>query len=247
MISVVTRSALFYRRREIWFYEGGPYPSDSNVVFYQASALPDGEVERVEQFITTCLDLTRSPEDLLGRVSKTTRYEIRKAKKLGVETERFGRPGPEQIARFVTGHRDFARSRGLGGVELERIERLVRAGAFTIAQAVFGGQVVTTHGYIHDETRTRLLISYGAEDVGDKALRGYANRLLHWEDILSFRRAGRTAYDFGGIDLDRVAGVARFKLSFGGNTESSRNCTVRTGLYGALRRWRERTTSSAPS
>lgn len=64
------------------------------------------------------------------------------------------------------------------------------------------------------------------------------------EDILSFRRAGRTAYDFRGIDLDRAAGIAPFKLSFGGNTESSRNCPVQTGLYGALRRWRERTTLS---
>ena len=243
MISVVTRSTLFYRRREIWFYDGGPYPHDSNTIFYQAFALPNGKSDGAEEFVTTCLDLTRSPDDLLSHVNRTTRYHIRKGGKLGVETQVFDHPTAEQIMRFVEGHRADSRKRGLGGIEPERVKRLVGAGAFTITHALLDGRVLATHGYVHDETRARLLVSYGADDLADEALRGYANKLLHWEDILAFRDSGRSVYDFGGIDLEGTPGIARFKLSFGGSPETSRNVVVWSGLYGSLRRWQERRTS----
>ena len=243
MISVVTRSTLFYRRREIWFYDGGPYAAASNTIFYQASVIPNGMSHAGEEFVTTCLDLTRSPDDLLNEVNRTTRYHIRKGGKLGVETQVFDHPTAEQIMKFVEGHRADSRKRGLGGIEPERVNRLVGAGAFTITQALLDGRVLATHGYVHDETRARLLVSYGAPDLADEALRGYANKLLHWEDLLAFRDSGRSVYDFGGIDLDEAAGIARFKLSFGGNTEKSRNFVAWSGLYGSLRRWQERRTA----
>ena len=246
MINALTRSSAFYSRREIWFYDGGPYPRASNTLFYQASSLPDGEVEGVEVFTTTSLDLAKSPDAILDGVSKTTRYDIRKGEEFGVETEVFEHPPPSVVETFVSDHREFALDRGLLGIEQERVERLAHAGAFTITRALFEGRIVATHGYVHDETRARLLISYGVQDLENPALRGYANKLLHWEDIKSFRRSGRTVYDFGGIDLEAAAGIARFKLSFGGYTESSHNCAVRTGLYRVLRRSLERRSTTTP-
>lgn len=240
MISVVTRSSLLYNRREVWFYGGGPHASASNTVFYQATTLPEGAVERVETFTTTSLDLARGLDDLLGGVHKTTRYDIRKGEQLGISTEALQRPPASSVEAFVNGHHDFARDRGLLGIEHQRVRRLSDAGHFTITRALFEGRVLATHGYVHDETRSRLLISYGSKAVETSALRGYANKLLHWKDIAHFHAAGLTIYDFGGIDPEAATGRSRFKVSFGGYRESSNNCVLRRGLYGAIARRRDK-------
>lgn len=43
------------------------------------------------------------------------------------------------------------------------------------------------------------------------------NRFLHWHEVRVYRDDGFHLYDFGGINEDRTDGIARFKMSFGGD------------------------------
>ena len=43
------------------------------------------------------------------------------------------------------------------------------------------------------------------------------NRFLHWHEVRVYRDDGFHLYDFGGINEDRTDGIARFKISFGGD------------------------------
>ena len=75
---------------------------------------------------------------------------------------------------------------------------------------------IATHFYIFDDKRVRLLYSYHNIEFLDDTLRSYANKFLHWEDILFFKSKNFLFYDFGGINMDNHPGISKFKLAFGG-------------------------------
>jgi lipid II:glycine glycyltransferase (peptidoglycan interpeptide bridge formation enzyme) len=80
------------------------------------------------------------------------------------------------------------------------------------------------HAYFIVDNTVRLLHSCSlfrdTDDHECQNLVGRANRLLHWDDILYFKRNNYLLYDFGGIyqgdrDKEKIQ-IAQFKNSFGG-------------------------------
>ena len=90
------------------------------------------------------------------------------------------------------------------------------------------------HFYICDEKHAKLTIScsgiWGA-DVSDRNMVGYVNKALHWHDFLYLKEKGVESYDWGGVtwnedDPGILAGINRFKQSFGGKPVSYYSETV---------------------
>ena len=174
---------------------------------------------------TAVVDL-RSPEDeLLAAMSKTTRYEIRRAEsKDGVEAQAFDGPTPELTRSFCDHYDDFAASKSLAPVFRPRLEAMAAVGQLTLTLASVGGEPLVWHAYAFGGDRALLLYSASLfrahEDVALRATIGRANRCLHWHDMQHFKRAGCVEYDFGGIDVtgrdEATSRIADFKRGFGG-------------------------------
>ena len=86
--------------------------------------------------------------------------------------------------------------------------------------AFIGDKLLVYHTYILDEKRVRLYQSASQfrtdESITTKVI-GFANRYLHYEDMLFFKRIGKEQYDWGGAGrTEDVESITKFKESFGG-------------------------------
>jgi hypothetical protein len=183
---------------------------------------------------TVCQNLEDAPDGVLRVASKTCRYEIRQAEKLGA---RIGiRRSHFRVPRdFVALHHDFAQSKsGVLPVNTRAFGRY-RGHADTFVlyldQRPLCGHMVLRDA---DSARVRLLYSSSRrlEDKDTARLCGHLNRLLHLHEMRLYREEGFVTYDFGGIPNDVSDGITRFKLSFGGHviTEHTYLCAGRPWL-----------------
>jgi hypothetical protein len=136
----------------------------------------------------------------------------------------------------------FARQKSLPPCDRPWLSAAHRAGRLTLTAVSLPREApLVWHAYIHCGQAVWLHHSvscFREKDGGTRALTGRANRWLHWQDILSFKRMGVKRYDLGGLFQDESApeqeGINRFKKSFGGRVERQFNGTVPLTLKGRL-------------
>jgi lipid II:glycine glycyltransferase (peptidoglycan interpeptide bridge formation enzyme) len=91
-----------------------------------------------------------------------------------------------------------------------------------ITKVIYFERILVMHAYLcdKDSKTVRLLHSSRNLSFEDNKLIGYANKFLHFQDMLFFKKEGYAFYDFGGIDRDStnpvILGINRFKEGFGG-------------------------------
>ncbi len=169
--------------------------------------------------LSNVLDITKSEEMLLAGMRKTTRYEIRKAIKMGIKIER----GQDekfiksfynlQVAtakrqKFVPFSYSFFR---------EQFQIFFKEDLALLYTASYAGRVLAQAFIIF--YGTEAVYHYGAStDDGRKYPGAY---ILQWEAIREAKRRGMNWYNFWGVaDEDakehRFSGVSVFKRGFGG-------------------------------
>ena len=175
------------------------------------------------------LNLNLSEADLLKVMHPKTRYNIRLAKKKGVEIVQGAKKDLEDFWKLlkVTTNRDgfsghsFVHyqnllSVGKPAIELwlaKREDRVLAAGIFSFYQ----GRAVYLHGASADFDRKYM-----------------APYLLQWRMITRAKEKACRYYDFYGIDALKWPGVTRFKLGFGGeerNYPGTYLIILKTGHY----------------
>jgi lipid II:glycine glycyltransferase (peptidoglycan interpeptide bridge formation enzyme) len=190
--------------------------------------LPNGQlkiVKSVQPKQTLLLDLSLSEEGLLSQMHEKTRYNIRLARRKGVEVRLINLNAKDEFEKFwdllkktaernkfklhpkeyyqkmleILGKEDFGQER--------REEMRVRLYLAYYQDKPIAGAIVGYFG----ETATYL---HGASSYQDRAL--MAPCLLHWEIIRQAKKEGYKFYDFWGIDEKRWPGLTRFKKGFGG-------------------------------
>lgn len=210
--SEVTKALVALAKREgAWFIRISPLvedlPSDEGLIPSPIHAM-DGELCWV-------LDLDPTEETLLSEMRKTTRYEIRRAQKLGVEIvvskdendlNHFMKLYQSTAARqgFV-GHTAIAQEYEVFGkvnqvaLILGRYQDVIAAGALILFS---GAQAIYHHGAsIHSEAPV--------------------SHLVQWEAIKLAKKRGMKVYNFWGIaPQDKPnhpwRGLTLFKKGFGG-------------------------------
>jgi len=157
------------------------------------------------------LDLSLSEDELLHAMHHKTCYNIRLAKKKGVEIVR-GKvadlPSFWKLLKSTTvrdGFRGHSLShyhnlleQGAPNIELclaKRDDKVLAAGIFSF----LGGRAVYLHGASSNSDRQHM-----------------APYLLQWQMIKRAKEKTCRYYDFYGIDAKKWPGVTRFKLGFGG-------------------------------
>ncbi len=194
------------------------------VIRYHQAEKPIGM--QPERFETLLSDLKEDEETILSHYSKNCRYEVRRAPKEGVVCAvKCGKEITEQdIVAFTDFFEQFWASKGISYQEKEKCRAMMRlyaaAGAMAVTTASIADKLLVYHTYILDEKRVRLYQSASwfrtDESVTTKII-GFANRYLHYQDMLYFKKLGKRQYDWGGAGkAEDVENITKFKESFGG-------------------------------
>jgi hypothetical protein len=175
---------------------------------------------------TSRIDLTRHPDVLLADMSKTCRYEIRRAERI---RGRFTIDAGERATEDFLGlYNEFVAWKGYTHpMRARRYQDYLAVSDVVVAY--LDGEPLVGHLNLRDEQTRRVRIAFSASNRrgGDerRRLAAWVNRYLHWHELLMYRSAGFETYDFGGVG-DGTSSVARFKLSFGGEAEVGHCCVV---------------------
>lgn len=196
------------------------------------------------EFYTLLIDLKRDNETLLAGMKRGTRYEIRRAAARdnlvydycdGNDVQVFNEFCEYCDKFLVHKHQPRLDRRWLLLLAQARLLELTR-----IADSA--GETLVWHCYHRSPQRATLLYS-ASHFRNDNTVEyrnkvGRANRYHHWEDMLRFKSAGISTYDFGGWydgnqDLERLR-INKFKEQFGGEIVRNYICEQAPTLKGAL-------------
>lgn len=205
------------KREGAWFVRVSPLIEDSeeNRGRMRAAGLHAAPIHAMDAELCWVLDLAKSEEELISDMRKSTRYEIRRAKQLGVDvitTRDTARIGEFTTLYKATSQRQgFTQHRGIEE-EFEIFVRTKQALLFLaryeskpIAGAIilfYGGQAIYHHGA---SLSTKIPSSH----------------LIQWEAICEAKRRGIMVYNFWGIAPEDKPnhpwrGITLFKKGFGG-------------------------------
>ena len=197
------------------------------------------------EFRTFISDLSQSEEEILSHFSKSCLYKVRRAPREGVTANFYSGEDLSDgklIREFADFFEAFWRSKGVDYQEKERcIETLkdyAQARALAIGVAFVNDKPQVYHAYVMDKECARLLHSasqFRTEEDIPQTVVGFANRYLHKESMLYFKKLGLTTYDWGGAGLEEeVARITEFKESFGGTPRIYYNAEVIQGVLPKL-------------
>lgn len=169
--------------------------------------------------LTLQLDLRQSEAELLGQMRKNTRYEIRRADKLGITTRLS--QNPEDIRAFYDHQVVLAKKHHFVPFDLPFLLeqfRIFAADDQATLISSFSGETLLA---------TAFVLFYNGEAVYHYGISTPANDRLpgsyacQWAAIQEAQRRGCTTYNFWGIAPEaeknhRFAGVSLFKRGFGG-------------------------------
>lgn len=228
----VTVSALLGQKRkaDILFVHGAP------------AGETKGSFRGWQEYHTCMNDITRKEEDMLAAVNKAVRYQIRRSEKDNIEicfyTKDDIRKSPELISTFADIYARMYQSKGSDTrLNITAVKKYLEADAILFSAVWHEGEVLVFHSYICDAADARLLHSASCfrEESADQSMIGRANKRLHWEDILYFKKKGLLRYDWGGIsDFENPNGIDEFKLKFGGDKITYYNILAGNTLLGKL-------------
>lgn len=219
MIQTASRVGPFLNRTK-WFADRLSWLDGFRLVSYVQSAQSSPRVGFVRRtFQTKVIDLALSEDEIFRQFSKNTQYKIRRARREGVTCHFDGNP-----ATFRSFYDRFAVGQGQQPIPPSLIE--AAAAETCISYASLHDTVLAMHCTLIDRRlrRARLWYScsrYESEDSSEfRNGIGRANRLLHFEDMLRFKKQGMALYDFGGYSADtnneKHMGINAFKDGFGG-------------------------------
>lgn len=232
---------------ELLYNESEPVER-ADIVRFQARLAPvDGGT--CERRHTILIDLSQDETVLRSQLNRTTRNEVSRAGRDGVQCSFHRRPGAGMLEEFSSYWKRFAPLKGLPPLNAERLNGMLECGALALSSANLPGEEpLAWHCYVYTACWARLL--HSASLFRESADKEYintvsrANRLLHWQDIVEFRSMGVETYDFGGwydgAEDQHKLKINQFKEGFGGTVTpvyySDRGLTVKGSVAVYVRR-----------
>jgi lipid II:glycine glycyltransferase (peptidoglycan interpeptide bridge formation enzyme) len=218
---------------EVYFYDGRPLP-DKDIVYCNQSLRLPGNVKQYQEYFTLVSDLTEDKSVMLSKLHSSCRQRINRAEREGVSRFYFGLDSCisiEKLEEFICLYNDFAKIKGLSLLSNKRLHDYNKLNKLILSQATLNNNILACHLYIHDNSRVRGLKSVSryrnSDDSKKRSLIGYANRWLHWNDMMTFKEVGFKEYDWGGISSDsELESINNFKRSFGGEQQLNYNFKI---------------------
>lgn len=230
---------------QIWFAdeEASEAEGKADICFWHG--MPEISKERNSlstEFHTLLSDLRQEEETLLSLINKNVRYEIRRNCKEGVACSVFSPKELKQeeavIRQFAETYETMYREKGRKvAFNWAQFKAYLEEEAIWLTAAYQDREPLVFHSYIVGDKQVRLLHSasdFRSSSV-DANLVARANKRLHWEDMLLFRKKGIEIYDWGGVSsLENPNGIDAFKCKFGGSPITYYNVYTGKTLPGKL-------------
>ena len=161
------------------------------------------------------LDLTPNEDELFAAFRKNSRYEVRRAERVGTEVS--AAVNDDEIGVFLNLYQSLATRKGFRAQPVEHLRKIIvwlmsTAGRGTLLLArtnegVRGGAVIGRCG-------RRCWYLWGANEKQEGLNVGH---ILQWRALQWAKANGCTEYDFGGYTPGATSGPAWFKAGFGGS------------------------------
>jgi hypothetical protein len=231
----------FIRIAEYWGSEPAGSPHVDILRFFQQPEPLSGMLSR--EFFTIRIDLGMDQDELLARMKKNTRYEIKRAALAdNLRCEVISEISLEVLSELCAFYDSFAERKSQAKLDRTWLARLAENGILNVSRVRNNnGEILVWHVYHRAAARATLLYSASLLDTypaGERGSIGRANRLLHWRDMLFFKNQGISTYDFGGWyekNEDRARlNINKFKESFGGEIVKTYICEQPLTLKGKL-------------
>ncbi len=205
-----------FRKKEIWFYDGGAAKESSYNTYAYATGPCTLDHFTLPTEQTARIDLRRSAKEILEKFNTTTKYHIRKAERMNLQTHLDTAPSETTCSEIAKLFDTFAANKKISGIHLPRLLALAKTGNLFISTVRCNDRILVRHIYLHDGSRVLLMHTFHDPETANEQTRGYANKYLHYRDIITFKEMGFAEYDWGGINEEQVPGITKFKLGFGG-------------------------------
>jgi hypothetical protein len=223
----------YVQRRPFGYWEkrfaARPLLRDALLPVHYLNCVDQGHVRGfVRQTVHTILiDLSQDEAQLLADCKSNTRNEIGRAAREGAAARITQDP-----ATFLEMYEAAAAHKSLPQTGRGFLQSY--GPALHISEVVQDGRVLAAHVHVADAEngRARLIRSASLFRDLDKPMQqaaGRANRMLHHQDFLYFKRLGYRSYDMGGYDPpgtelpEDLRRVSDFKASFGGRVVQEAN------------------------
>lgn len=207
-----------FAHQEIWFYDGAPVTERSKNIYYQSLVQPPGDALSVKEFHTLATNLSDDETTIYARINRTFRYHIKKGKELNLDHQVLDLRDKHQLLTYLKTYNRFAKKKKLMPLPAWRVEALA-CSALIVTVVKRDSQLISTHAYLQDGTRARLLTSHTSPSTMSGTQLGYCNKYHHWQDIRYFKKLNFVWYDWGGVPTNQKDGRYNFKQSFGGEPQ----------------------------
>lgn len=169
---------------------------------------------------TVMIDLTKSKEELMANMRRQTRYEVRRASKLGIKVEKFNSEGIFREFRKVQAN--TAKRQGFVPPSLKTLlaERQAFGDDIAIYVAKTSEDKPVAYGMIIKGGKEGDYYEAASTELNRKLPGAYA---LLWQVVQDLKDEGYERFNLWGIapagqPHHRYAGVTTFKTGFGGKT-----------------------------
>ncbi len=209
-------------RREVWFDERWERDGADLFVFYHCSQALNPFAARDVHSLE--IDLAQDQSCIWKGFTATTRNLINRGLREGLGFQAWADPPRNVIDEFFDFRRRFALERGLNAADPVWMYAYAAQGALILTLACDpAGKPLVWHSYSRVPGWVRLLhsVSLPAEtDPEERKRVGWANRFLHWMDMVECQRLRIERYDFGGwypgATDEKLLRINSFKEQFGG-------------------------------
>lgn len=213
----IVRKRLIFRKKEIWFAD---FPFDVKNYYRVDFRYCKNKVSipgfKCEEQTTLIIDLTQSLDAVWNNMAKNCRYEINRAKKLGVKVKI-----NQDYEKFCLINEQFRKKKGLA---IYNENTQILKNNYTLFISEWNHEILGGALFIEDKNNIRWLIGSSQRlDVDKKkaSLIGSANRLVIWEAIKYAKDKEIKEFDFGGYYTgkekdEQKEGINIFKKYFGG-------------------------------
>lgn len=217
--------------------------ADVQCYFQQPNFIDSGKRNALYKRVKTlCIDLNMGEESLRKDMHRTTRYEINKAGREQLVVEHIKKPTNKEVAAFTTFFNPFAKEKKIEQCREDKVRALQKSNQLVISSVYHpNGCKLASHLIIANGDRAIGLYSCSvrfSESQITPAEIGRANRYLHWQDILFFKRENYDIYDFQGLFSDENnqahRNINKFKKGFGGSEKISYNSYIPQTRKGTL-------------
>jgi len=220
MIKII-RKRVFFIQKEVWFskpVEDKKY-SSLHFIGYKNYGRVAGFQRRIGH--TLVLDLNQDLGTIFSNMSKTTRYEIRKAQLMNNIRIKID----ENQEEYYQLYRQFQKNKKL---HIEPQKSLLQNSK--LFNCYFGKNLICSVLFYDDfpVARARKINSLSQSNILKKKDISYLGRYTIWFAIKYFKRRHYKIFDFGGASLDPTSplyGITQYKMSFGGNLVSEYHYT----------------------